>query len=283
MSGRTVWRAKDSAWWRRERIVELGEEFGAEGPAVIDWLECEAKAQNDGGLVKAGVRSVSRGCFVDAVTVGHVLSRSVTLGLLDEFVEDSRTFTCRISGWQEDQDKAQATARKARQRARDDDADPAVEPNEPVGQTVTQRDMSRPVTECPPTRQDKTEQKKEPTALTASSASADRTLVFGEWLAITGRTAQTLLDGKRARLIDKALATYPVEDVLDAVRGWRQSPHHRGENDSGTVYNDLALLLRDAAHIERFRDFERNPPAAPRNGRHGPMSVAAILAAGETP
>ena len=77
--GRTHWWAKDSAWWRREWIVELGEEFGAEGPAVIDWLACEAKAQNDGGFVKAGRKSVARGCFVPAETVSHVLSRSVSL------------------------------------------------------------------------------------------------------------------------------------------------------------------------------------------------------------
>lgn len=91
--------------------------------------------------------------------------------------------------------------------------------------------------------------------------------VFEAWLVSTGRTNQTLLDAKRRRLIDKALKDYPLDDVLDAVRGWHFSPHHRGENESRTVYNDLGLLLRDASHIEMFRDYKRQAPAtngAPR-------------------
>ncbi len=40
------------------------------------------------------------------------------------------------------------------------------------------------------------------------------------------------------------------------------SPHHRGQNDRGQPYCDLELLLRDAAHIERFRDLDRDPPRA---------------------
>ena len=66
-----------------------------------------------------------------------------------------------------------------------------------------------------------------------------------------------MFDAKRQRIIRRALKTHPVADLLDAVQGWQHSPHHRGENDSGTVYNDLGLLLRDAEHIEKFRDLER--------------------------
>lgn len=93
-----------------------------------------------------------------------------------------------------------------------------------------------------------------------SSPSATVQRVFDAWIDSTGRTDRTVLDTKRRRLIQAALERYPVDDVLDAVRGWQHSPHHRGENDSGTVYNDLGLLLRDPAHIERFRDYWRNPP-----------------------
>lgn len=82
-------------------------------------------------------------------------------------------------------------------------------------------------------------------------------LVFEAWIEATGRTDRTVFSTKRLRLIRRALDDYPLEDVLDAVRGWRHSPHHCGNNDRGTVYNDLGLLLRDAEHIEAFRDFER--------------------------
>jgi hypothetical protein len=80
--------------------------------------------------------------------------------------------------------------------------------------------------------------------------------VFDAWVEATGRTSRTKLDGNRRRLIERALHDYSLEDVLAAVRGWRHSPHHRGENSNGTSYTGLSLLLRDAEHIETFRDLE---------------------------
>jgi hypothetical protein len=88
--------------------------------------------------------------------------------------------------------------------------------------------------------------------------------IFDAWVAAAGKDAnRTVLDDKRRRLIRRALERYPTDDVIAAVRGWRHSPHHRGENTTNTVYNDLGLLLRDGDHIERFRDLERNGPATP--------------------
>lgn len=120
-SGKTIWWPKDTAWWRRERIVALGEEFGADGPAVIDWLSCEAKVQNDGGWVKSGPRSIARGCFVPVATVCHVLSRSVTLGLLDDYTEEAGVVTCRLSGFGADAARGAATLRQQAKRRREEE------------------------------------------------------------------------------------------------------------------------------------------------------------------
>lgn len=140
-AGRTVWWAKDAGWWRRERVVELGEEFGPLGPAVVDWLACEAKSQNDGGMVKTGYRAVARGVFSEVVPVRPVLSRASDIGLLDDFTEGDRTFTCRISGWASEQLKARETAKKAAQRAESKTARPVVSPvvpkSPPTGQDRT--------------------------------------------------------------------------------------------------------------------------------------------------
>jgi hypothetical protein len=144
--GRTIWWSKDARWWAREGIVELADEFGADGPAVIDYLCGEAKLQNDAGQVKAGVKSVSRGCFVDVVTVGHVLSRAVALGVLDDMDLVDGRFTCRISGWAQDQDRGSAAFRKARQRARDSAQESEITPENTPGQTVTSHGESRSVT-----------------------------------------------------------------------------------------------------------------------------------------
>lgn len=96
-----------------------------------------------------------------------------------------------------------------------------------------------------------------------------RQRIFDAWIEVTDRTDRTVLDPKRRKLLDKALETYPEQDVLDAVKGWRHSPHHCGHNDTGTVYNDLGLLLRDNANIERFRDLERRPPTPIRRPAAG--------------
>jgi hypothetical protein len=99
--------------------------------------------------------------------------------------------------------------------------------------------------------------------------------VFDAWKDSTGK-ARAQLDDKRRRKIKAALRAYPITDVLDAVRGWAHSPHHRGENEQGTVYNELTLLLRDAEHIERFRDFWR---AGPPNGPPGKATLRMVRTA----
>ncbi|MDO8209274.1 hypothetical protein [Conexibacter sp. CPCC 206217] len=182
--GRTVWWPKDSAWWRREYVVTLGEEFGPAGPAVVDWLTCEAKAQNDGGRVKAGMRSCARGSFVDVAIVGRVLARAVTLGALDDYDEDDGRFTARISGWEKDNERGRAAFRKARQREREAGADnDGGEPDwhEPPG-PVTRRDVSRPVTPGrgeSPTGEDRTAEDLTADAATAPGADT-RASVFDE-------------------------------------------------------------------------------------------------------
>lgn len=100
-------------------------------------------------------------------------------------------------------------------------------------------------------------------------------LVFDAWQEATGRH-RAVLDGKRRRVIKQALEHYPTSDLIDAVRGWNQSPHHRGENDRATVYNDIELLLRDAKHIEQFRDLTRHgPPSVLPKGMSGIAAFAA--------
>ena len=106
--------------------------------------------------------------------------------------------------------------------------------------------------------------------------------VWNAYCEDTGRTSGYVLSDARKRLIREALKLYPLPDVLDAVRGWRYVPHNRGENDRRQVYNELDLLLRDAKHIERFRDAYRNRGAAPVLVGHSVPTLASQLAAKET-
>lgn len=92
----------------------------------------------------------------------------------------------------------------------------------------------------------------------------DVEVVFTTWVKATGKhPTRTRLDDKRKRLIERALKSHPVEDVLDAVTGWQHDPFYCGQNDQRRAYNDLSLLLRDAERIERFRDMAREFVPAP--------------------
>lgn len=136
--------------------------------------------------------------------------------------------------------------------------------------TYTLSEPSRPDRECGVGSEEK-----EQTALSDESdlerararlkASSEQQ-VFDAWVKSTGKTGATVLTDKRRRVIRAALKLYSLADVLDAVQGWEKSPHHRGENDRHTIYNDLELLLRDAEHIERFRDLNRNGGAPEPRG-----------------
>lgn len=103
---------------------------------------------------------------------------------------------------------------------------------------------------------EETEQKNSNSTVELGSTGEARQ-IFDAWAESTQRTTRTVFDSKRRAVINKALKTFPTADLLDAVQGWQHSPHHRGENPAGTVYNDLELLLRDAQHIEKFRDLQR--------------------------
>lgn len=84
--------------------------------------------------------------------------------------------------------------------------------------------------------------------------------VFAHWQRATGQQ-RAKLDPKRRALIARTLKGRTVADLTRAVDGYASSPWHRGENDRGTKYLGLELILRDAAHIEAGWDLaEKHAP-----------------------
>lgn len=74
--------------------------------------------------------------------------------------------------------------------------------------------------------------------------------LFELWVS-TYRTRGKLNEKRKAKLA-KALKEYDYETVRLAILGLQYSPFHMGENMTGDVYDELELILRDSAHIERF-------------------------------
>lgn len=102
----------------------------------------------------------------------------------------------------------------------------------------------------------------EPSSPPATGRS-DVHVVFDAWREATGKR-RAKLDRKRKARIEWALKNYSLVEAVAAVRGWRHSPHHRGQNSHGTVYNAIELLFRDSEHFEKFRDYElRQAPRRP--------------------
>lgn len=83
--------------------------------------------------------------------------------------------------------------------------------------------------------------------------------VFNSWKEIL-KHPRAVLDDKRRSKIKKALKTYSQDLLIDAIKGCSKSPYHMGDNDSRTKYDEITLILRDAEHIERFINFNKNPP-----------------------
>jgi Helix-turn-helix domain len=83
--------------------------------------------------------------------------------------------------------------------------------------------------------------------------------VFDAYTEATHRRGTYRLTDKRRRLVATALRDYPLEDVLDALRGWQNDPW-----PERPLHTQIEVLLRDAAHIEKFRDLWRHGPPPPR-------------------
>lgn len=83
------------------------------------------------------------------------------------------------------------------------------------------------------------------------SASAEVLEIFSYWQQRLNHS-KAKLDGKRKRKIMQALKTYSVEELKGAIDGCAKSPYHMGQNNSGQLYDDIELILRDSTHIERF-------------------------------
>ena len=99
----------------------------------------------------------------------------------------------------------------------------------------------------------------EPVAAKSAGGPVDR--VFAHWRQGFGHP-KAVLDSKRRRVIAAALATYSEADLCHAIDGYRNSPHHMGHNDRATVYDDVALFLRDAQHIDAGLRFATQRPRA---------------------
>lgn len=83
---------------------------------------------------------------------------------------------------------------------------------------------------------------------------------------------QAKLTPERQRKISTALKNYSAASLCQAINGCAVTPHNMGHNDRGEVYDDISLIVRDAAHIERFMHNADEPPSPLSRGHPGKLS-----------
>lgn len=99
-----------------------------------------------------------------------------------------------------------------------------------------------------------------PTAVAPTERANEGVLeVFAHWQTEHAKQRSSL-DATRRRVIIRALAAYDAVTLKEAISGYKLSPHHMGQNPSGTVYDDIEVFLRDSKHIEAGLSFARRPP-----------------------
>lgn len=76
--------------------------------------------------------------------------------------------------------------------------------------------------------------------------------IFLHWQQVMNHPG-ALLDEKRQKKITQALQLgFDIEKLKQAIEGCKQSKFHMGENEHNTVYDELNVIFRDAAQIEKF-------------------------------
>lgn len=78
--------------------------------------------------------------------------------------------------------------------------------------------------------------------------------VFDHWRQVW-KKPKAKLDNKRRKAIQLALKSYPLDDLRKSISGFKNSPHHRGENDRKTPFDDIELFVRDSKHVEMGLSF----------------------------
>lgn len=152
---------------------------------------------------------------------------------------------------------------------------------------VTFQEQPKPVAETAPETESDTDSEQSQKKETDSAATPpvrrvdDVKLVFDHWREVMGHPLAKLGDNgsKRYRAVAGRLKDgYSVDDLRKAVEGCKRTPWNMGENDRGGIFDDLELICRDAAHVDRFLSVALNGHAPAR--MRGPQSRLTTPAAG---
>jgi uncharacterized phage protein (TIGR02220 family) len=84
--------------------------------------------------------------------------------------------------------------------------------------------------------------------------------VFSYWQQVMNHPRSKLTDDRKKKVKARLMEGYTVEDIKKAINGCKASPHHMGQNEHQTIYDDLELICRKGSKLEFFmQKAERKP------------------------
>lgn len=76
--------------------------------------------------------------------------------------------------------------------------------------------------------------------------------VFSFWKETMNHSKTTLSQKRKTAIKSRLKEGFTVEEIKQAVRGCKLSPHHQGQNESGAIYDDIELICRTDDKLRRF-------------------------------
>lgn len=77
--------------------------------------------------------------------------------------------------------------------------------------------------------------------------------VFAYWQEKLNHPKATLTPERKRKIASRLREGFAVESLKEAIDGCASSSYHQGENDTGTVYNAIGLIFRNAEKVDQFR------------------------------
>jgi hypothetical protein len=230
-------------YWTDERVGECSVS------ARLLFIACWNFSDDHGGLDRSAKQLKAQAFPYDVIDCEPLIQELLNVGLLVEYAVEGKKYL-HIKGFQKHQ-KVEKPA-KPRIPLYDESLNtPRVLPESSVSSAVSSSEGNG--------REGKGSKKVPTEPMSGKPDDGDAERVFDHWKQ-THRHPQAKLDTKRKRLIREALSKYAEAALCQAISGYLNSPHHMGQNERGTVYDDIEVMLRDSKHIEAGLRFYAEPP-----------------------
>lgn len=76
--------------------------------------------------------------------------------------------------------------------------------------------------------------------------------IFDYWQRRAGKPKARLTPERASRVLARLRQGYSEAEIRAAIDGCLGSEFHQGQNDAGTVYDDLEMICRTGSRVERF-------------------------------